>query len=141
MVTSMPLTSCFITPFHSKRVHEPQTLLRPALRHFCPNFPLIQQKFSWKRSLQVRSKILGLFGNTLSTDHMSSRHTSEKCGQQVQTLLSQKRRTFSRISITFLESTRNFSHFEKKDQLYSLNILEVIDPKKCGYFNDGKLLF
>ena len=31
-------------------------------------------------------------------------------------------------------------HFEKKDQLYRLNILKVIDSKKCGYFNVSKLL-
>ena len=141
MVTSMPLTSCFITPFHSKRVHEPQTLLRPALRHFCPNFPLIQQKFSWKRSLQVRSKILGLFGNTLNSDHMSSRHRRQKLPKRVQTLFSQKRRTFSAINIVFLESTQNFPYFEKRDQLHSLNIMQVIDPEKCGYFNAPKLLF
>ena len=32
-------------------------------------------------------------------------------------------------------------HFEKKGQLYSLNISEVRDSKKCGYFNDRKLVF
>ena len=32
-------------------------------------------------------------------------------------------------------------HFEKKGQLYSLNISEVSDFKKCGYFYDRKLLF
>ena len=32
-------------------------------------------------------------------------------------------------------------HFEKKDQLDSLNILEVSDNENCGYLNARKLLF
>ena len=32
-------------------------------------------------------------------------------------------------------------HFETKDQLHSLNILQVIDSEKCGYLNARKLLF
>ena len=48
---------------------------------------------------------------------------------------------FSAIFIPYLESTKIFSHFEKKYQLHSLNILEVIDPQNCGYFNTPKFLF
>ena len=56
-------------------------------------------------------------------------------------LLSERQRTFFPNSIAFLESTPNLSHFEKKGQFHCLNILEVIDPEKCGYFNARKLLF
>ena len=45
------------------------------------------------------------------------------------------------VFIAFLKSTQNFSNFEKKDQLHSRNVLEVLDPDKCGYFNVTKLLF
>ena len=72
---------------------------------------------------------------------MYSRHRSDKLPRQVQTSLSQKQKTFSAVIIAFLESTQNFTHFERKDQLHSLNILEVIDPDKYGYFNARKLLF
>ena len=34
----------------------------------------------------------------------------------------------------------NFAYVEKTDQLHRLNISEVIDPEKCGYFNALKLL-
>ena len=85
--------------------------------------------------------MLTLFRNNLNADHMYSRHRCKKLPQQVQTLLSQKRRTFSAILSTFFNSTQKFSHFGKKGQLHSLNILEVIDLDKCGYFNAGKLLF
>ena len=32
-------------------------------------------------------------------------------------------------------------HFEKKDQLHSLNTSEVIDSEKCCYLNARKLFF
>ena len=72
---------------------------------------------------------------------MYSHHRWEKIRQQVQGLLSQKRRPFSLISIPFLKSTQNFAHFEKKHQLHSLKISEVIELHNCGYFNARKLLF
>ena len=56
-------------------------------------------------------------------------------------LLYQQLKKFSKIFMAILESTQNFAHFETKDQLYRLNILEFITPKKCGYFNGRKLLF
>ena len=64
-----------------------------------------------------------------------------KFSQQGQTLLSQKRKTFSENIIAFLECTQNFGHSEKEDQLHSLNISEVIDPEKYSYFNVRKFLF
>ena len=67
-----------------------------------------------KTSPLVRSKILGLLGNTFTADGMDSRHRWEKLRQHVQSLLSQKRRTFFAIFIAFLESKQNSSHFEKK---------------------------
>ena len=72
---------------------------------------------------------------------MYSPHRWEKLRQQVQLLLSNKAITFSQIFVAFLESTQSFAHFEKKDELHSSNIFEVIDPNKCGFFNVRKLLF
>ena len=132
----MPVNSCFRTLFASKGVLGSQTLLEPALKHFHPYFPLIQDKLSWKISGFFRCKNLGLFGNTLTSYHICARNR-----WQVQTVLSQKLRTFSAIFITFLESKQNFAHSENKDQLHSLNILEVIDSDKCGYFSARQLPF
>ena len=81
-----------------------------------------------------------MFGNTLSADHMYSRHRWEKFQEQVQALLSEKRKTYLQNFIAFLESAQSFGYFEKKDQLHSLNISEFIDPEKCSYFNARKLL-
>ena len=77
-VTSMPLSSCFPTHFTSKPFRWSQTLLEPALQHHHHNFALTLDKYSWKRSPLVRTKVLGLFGYTLTADHMYSRHKWEK---------------------------------------------------------------
>ena len=55
--------------------------------------------------------------------------------QRVRVPLSQERKTFSGIFSAFSESSLNFVHFEKNDQLYNLKILEVIDSEKCGFLN------
>ena len=55
--------------------------------------------------------------------------------------LAQKRKTVFQIFNEFSQSTQNLVHFEKKDQVYSLNISKVIDSEKCGYLNVQKLQF
>ena len=141
VVASMPGRSCFKTPFSSKRVHDSETLPKAALQFFHPNFQLIFEKLSRKISPLVRSEISGLCGNMLTPYHMSSRHRWEKLRQELQTLLSQKRRTISQIFIAISESKKYFDDFEKKDQLHSLNISKLIDPDKCCYFKARKILF
>ena len=49
-----------------------------------------------------------------TSDSMYSRHRWEKLQQQVQTLLSQNKKTFSQIFIAFLQSTQTSAHFKKK---------------------------
>ena len=55
--------------------------------------------------------------------------------QQVQTPLSLKQRTFSGLFITFLKSTLNGEHFQKKGESSSLSISEIIDFKRGGYLS------
>ena len=114
VVTSMPESFGFRKPFRSQRVHGSQTLLKRPLQHLYPNFLLIYNKWTWKLSLLVRFQILGLFGNTLTANHMYSRHRWEKYLQQIQTLLYRNRKSISGKFIAFLESTQNPTHFEKK---------------------------
>ena len=94
-----------------------------------------------KTSLEVIFEILRLFGNMLIADHMYSRNRWEKFWQPVETLLSQKQKTFSERFVAFLQLTENSVHFEKKGQLHGLNISEFIDHERCSYFNTRKLLF
>ena len=55
--------------------------------------------------------------------------------QQLQTPMSQKQNTFSGFFIEFLEYALNLEYFEKKDDISSLIIAEIIDSEKVGYLN------
>ena len=104
-------------------------------------FSISSGKFIWKTYLSIQSKMFGLSVNTLMSDHMYSAHFWEKIQQQNKTQFCEKPKTISQICITFFKSTWNFAHLEKKYQLDSSNILEVIDSEKCSCLNAKKLLF
>ena len=67
----------------------------------------------------VLFKILGLFVNTLTDDEKYSLLYRDNLTQQIQILLSQKRKTFSEFFAAFLKYTLNFAHFQKKDDPHS----------------------
>ena len=96
---------------------------------------------SWKKSALVRSKILGLFVNTLTAEYTYSRRNMQTFTQQVQTPLSLKQKTFSQFFIAFLKSTWDGEHFEKKGESSSLSISEIIYSKGGGYYVPEKPYF
>ena len=67
----------------------------------------------------VLCKILGLFVNTLTDDDKYSLLFRDNLTQQIQILLSQKPKTFSKLSSKILKPTLNFEHFQKKDETLS----------------------
>ena len=97
-------------------------------------------KLSWKKSALVRSKILGLFVNTLTAEYTYSTRNMQTLTQQVQTPLSWKQKTFSGFFIAFLKSTWNGEQFEKKVESSSLSISEIIDSKRGDYLSAWKEL-
>ena len=62
----------------------------------------------------VLCKILSLFVNTLTDDDKYSLLYRDNLTQEIQILLSQKPRTFSKLSSEILKPTLNFEHFQKK---------------------------
>ena len=103
VATETSRRSCFRTPFCNQRVNEFQTPLKPRRHHCYPFFPQIPGKFSWKKTALLWSKILRLFANTLTADDKYSCRNMQNLLQKVQTLLSQKRKTFSGYFIAFLK--------------------------------------
>ena len=95
---------------------------------------------SWKKSALGRSKILGLFVNTLIAEYTYSRRNMQTFTQQVQTPLSLKQNIFSGFFIAFLKATLNGEHFQKKGESSSLSISEIIDSKRGGYLSAWKAL-
>ena len=67
----------------------------------------------------VRSEDLGQFFNTMTAVYNYFRWNLENLRQQVQTLISQKVKTFSLFFIASLKSTLNLEYFKKKDQSHS----------------------
>ena len=90
---------------------------------------------SSRNLLLVRSKILGLFIDTLTFDDTYSRQNRENLPQRIQMQLSQKPKTFSEFFISFLKSPSNFGYFEQKDESHSLSISEINESQKGGYLN------
>ena len=78
----------------------------------------------------VLCKILRLFVNTLTDDGKYSLLYRDNLTQQIQILLSQKRKTFSHFFSGFLKSTLNFEHFQKKDDPHSRCISQITVSEK-----------
>ena len=97
-------------------------------------------KLSWKKTALVRSKILGLFVNTLTAEYTYSRRNMETFMQQVQMPLSLIQKTFSWFFTAFLKSKWNGEHFQKKRESSSFSNSEIIDSKIGGYLSILKAL-
>ena len=59
----------------------------------------------------------------------------ENLRQQIQTLISQKVKTFSGFFIVSLKSTLNLEYSEKKDQPHSLSINEINNCRTSSYLS------
>ena len=134
-------SSCFRKPFASQQVNGFQTLLKQGGLLFLPNFLLMSEKLSLKKSFLVRSWILGPCFTTLANYHIYSRQNWKKLGQKVQKHISSKLLPFYQYFIAFLEFTYNFAHFQEKDGLDSSIISEVTSSKDCNYLKVPRLPF
>ena len=78
----------------------------------------------------VLCKILGLFVNTLTDDDKYSLLYRDNLMQEIQILLSQKPKTFSKLSSKILKPTLNFEHFQKKVDPHSRCSSQITVSKK-----------
>ena len=90
---------------------------------------------TWTKPAFLRSKILTLFFNTLTTDDKYYRRNMLNFTQQFEAPLSQRQITFSGWFLAFLKCAIHLKHFEKKDEYSSLVISKVIDSERDGYLN------
>ena len=84
--------------------------------------------------------MLRLFPNIRAADDKYSFRNMQNFLQQLQTLLSEKRKTFSWSFIDTLKCAWNLQHFEKKDESPSLLISEIIVSERRCYWNVKKVL-
>ena len=81
----------------------------------------------------VTCEIFRLFVNTLTPDDKYSRHNMQIFWQQLQTLLSQKEKTFFRLFIAFPKWAWNLEHSEKEEEYLSLMTTEIIASERDVY--------
>ena len=89
----------------------------------------LKSQLSWKRSLLLTCKILGLLDNTLAADEKYPVLNRDNLTIPIQMQLSQKQKTFSQIFPAFLEFRSNFEYFEKKYDPHSFCISEITDSE------------
>ena len=75
------------------------------------------------------------FVSTLTADNGYIRCNMQNFPKKLQIPISQKQKSFSGFFIAFLECALNLEYFEKKDEIPSLIITEIIDSEKVGYLN------
>ena len=126
VATETSRRSFFRTPFGNQRVNGFQTQLKIATHHYYPFPPWISGKLSWKKTALLWSKILRLFANTMTADDKYSCRNMQNFLQQLQTLLSEKRKALSGFFIAFLKCAWNVQDFGKEDECHSLNISEIV---------------
>ena len=127
--------------FDSEHDNGSQTLLRSARNNFYTTIPLIWDRKSRNRLVLVGSEVLGQLVNTLTADYKHSAQNRENLPQQVQTQISQERKTFYRFFIAFLKSTLNLEYFERKEQSHSLSITEIINSETSRQLKVLKAIF
>ena len=135
VATETSRRSFFRTPFCNQRVNEFQTPLKVTRHHCYPFPPQIPGKLSWKKTALHWSKILRRFANTLTDDDKDSCRNMENFLQQLQRLLSQKRKTFSGFFIAFLKCAWNLEQLQKKDECPWGIISEIIVSESGWYWN------
>ena len=116
-------------PFDKQHGKRAQALLKSASQHLYHIHRSLPRKLSWKKSLLLTCKILGLLVNTLAADEKYPVLNRDNLTIPIQMQLSQKQKTFSQFFAAFLKSTLNFKHFESKDDPHRFCIFEVTDSE------------
>ena len=76
-----------------------------------------------------------MLANTSTADDKYSFRNMQNFLQQLQTLLCEKRPTFSGFFIEILKCVWNLQHFEKRDESPSLIISDIIVSERGCYWN------
>ena len=108
----MSKKSCFRGCIDKQYGKRAQTLLKYASQHLYHIHRSLPRKMSWKKSLLLTCKILGLLVNTLSPDEKYLVLHSDNLTVPIQIQLSQKQKSFSQFFAACLKFRLNFKNFE-----------------------------
>ena len=119
MVRSMPKKSRFRGSVEKSHGKCAQTLFKfegVLLYHIYSSLP---RQFSYKKFLLLICKISRLFPNTLSDDGKYSLLDRDNLTERIQMQFSQKHKALPEFFSSFLKSSLNLEHFQKKDDTHS----------------------
>ena len=117
--------SYFRGPFDKQHGKRAQALLKSASQHLYHIHRSLPRKLSWKKSLLLTCKILGLLVNTLATDEKYPVVNRDNLTIPIQMQLSEKEKGFSEIFAAFLKFVWNFEPFETNDHPQSFCSSEI----------------
>ena len=129
-VTQMFKYHRVIAPFYRQHVKRSKTLVKCPWEYFYKTCLLLWSKLTWETSLLLIFELLRVFIETLTADHRYSLCYIWNLQVLHQMQLSKKLKTFPQFFFPFLKSSSNFEHFEKKDDIHSQCISEIIDCQR-----------
>ena len=112
--TYLQKSSCFWKSFGSESLNDSLKLLKFAEKSFYPTFSSFWVNLTLKKSFSVRSDILGLLLNTLTSNQEYSCSNTDYLPLPLQMLLSGKLKLFSWYYIPFFRFPVHFQHSQKK---------------------------
>ena len=110
----MSKKSRFRRPFNKQHDKQSQTLLKSERQHLCHIYWSLWRKLSFRKSLQVICKILGLFVNTLTTNDKYSVLNRVNLTQPIQIQLSNTPNLFVNLFLLFSNLDQIFNIFFKR---------------------------
>ena len=119
LVTTLTKKHRSRTPFDSQHIKGSKGRVKSAWKNFYHIFSSLCEKLIWKICPLVISEFLGVCGETLTAKQKYPVWDFENLTSPIQMELSKKRNIFGPFFIQFLESTSNFKHFGKKNDLRS----------------------
>ena len=96
-----------------------------------PYWLITMKVIELEKSFLVPSKVSRLFVNTLAADDKYSLLKRNNSMQTIQMYLSQKQNVFSQLFFSFLKSTLNFEHFQKKLTAELMYFRNYLHRKTC----------
>ena len=131
-VRSMSIKSRFKGSFKKQHGICAQTFLKFAWHNLYHIFWSLWRELTVKKFLLVICKISRLFPNTLSADGKHSLFNRDNLTQPIQMQVSAKQKSFSHFFASFLKSSLNFEHFQKKDDSHSWGFCKITESEKQG---------
>ena len=120
---------CFRGCFDKQSGKRAQALLKSTSETLYQTHWPLPSQLSWKRSLLLTSKTLGLLVKTFAADEKYPVHNRDNLTIPIPIQLSQKQKNFPEFFAAFLKSTLNSKHFEQKDDPHTFFIFEVTDSE------------